>query len=910
MHRFFRHPVIAGILLLCISIPLLAIDAFAEARDAAAAGDRVAQAVAGDLRCEYLCEPLGIDVARPRLSWKLQGDDGASQSAYRVVVASSADLLDADTPDLWDSGEVESDQNVHVEYGGQPLASRTRCAWRVRVRDASGKWSAWSETGLWTMGLLAPDDWAGAKWVGLDEGGPEASQEHRRLPARMLRRDVPLEKPIARATATLCGLGFYELYVNGVKVGDRLMDPGLTEYSKRCLYATFDVTDQLKPGGNALGVILGNGRFFAPRLNVPVPTVSYGFPKLLLNLRIEYADGSTQDIVSDESWQITADGPTRSNSEYDGEEYDARLEMDGWAEPGFDAGKWRPAQVVAAPSGALEAQKVQPVRVTEVLKPAGITEPRPGVFVVDFGQAFYGVPRITVKGPAGTRVEMRSSFNVRPDGAVNFDNDRSALNTDIYTLRGTGAIETWHPRFKGNAIRRVQVTGFPGRLEAGNIEGLVVHTDFEPVGDFACSNDLINRIYRSARWGTRMQDRSIPMEPDRDERQGWSGHPAKTSESEGYEFDVAPFYASWLASVRLDQHADGALQEISPGYWTFGSKGTVWPAIITIIPNWIHDFYGDTRVLADNYDAMKRWVEYHVRANQKPDGTLDHASYTDWVDTSWIGVKGFNPPAGASMPFISTAYHYNNCRLVARTARMLGKASDAQAFDAIATKVKDGFNARFFKPAENGYDFGNQFTYVLPLAFGLVPEANRQAVIDNLVKQVMVADKGHTTVGLLGMQWQMQVLTEVGHPEVAYAIATKTDQPSWGYMIAQGATTIWERWDTDTQDGGMNGESQKILSGNFEAWCHQTLGGINYDPEKPGFKHVILRPRPVGDLKWVKASHESMYGTIKSEWTRGENGRFEWTVTVPPNTTATVYVPGGATSDVSAGTHHFESELP
>jgi alpha-L-rhamnosidase len=325
----------------------------------------------------------------------------------------------------------------------------------------------------------------------------------------------------------------------------------------------------------------------------------------------------------------------------------------------------------------------------------------------------------------------------------------------------------------------------------------------------------------------------------------------------------------------------------------------------------MYDFYGDKRVLADNYDAMKRWVEYHVRTNQKPDGTLDHASYGDWVETSWIGHSHANPPkGGASLPFVSTAYHYNNCRLVARAAKLLDKSDDHAKFDALAAKVKDGFNARFFKPAENRYDVGNQFTYVLPLAFGLVPDAHRQAVIDNLVKQVMMTDKGFTTVGLLGMQWQMQVLTDIGHPEVAYAIATKTERPSWGYMISKGATTIWERWDTDTQDGGMNGESQKILSGNFEAWCYQTLGGINYDPQRPGFKHIILRPRVVGDLKWVKASHKSMYGTIRSDWTLGEDGRFLWNVTVPPNTTATVHVPGGDVSDVQSGTHHFESKLP
>ena len=1034
---------------------------------AGAAGGDPAPLKVSDLRCEYLVAPAGIDVAVPRLSWKLEptqpGLRGQRQSAYQVLVASNPEQLAQDKSDLWDSGKVTSDQSIHVEYAGKELASRTRCAWRVRVWDESGRPSAWSEPAAWSMGLLKPADWGGAKWIGLDEAGDDArkltdfrraswvwfpegnpaadapaktryfrrvftlpadrrvrraecfftaddrcavfvngtragtaqgnanlsraeltapdlragtnvlaieaanapapvpqnpaaliaslrvefedggeplvmttdaewraadrevdgwqapefddaawpaakvlggvgaapwgdpygevwQQEHRRLPARMLRRAFKAEKAIRRATATYCGLGFSELYVNGKRIGDRLMDPGLTEYSKRCLYVTFDVTDRLRPGDNALGVVLGNGRFFAPRRSVPVPTVTYGYPKLLLNLRIEYTDGFTQDVVSDENWRVTADGPTRANNEYDGEEYDARLEQDGWAEPGFDDSRWRPAQPVAAPGGALQAQMIEPVRVTEVLKPVAVTEPKPGVFMVDFGQAFYGVPRLTVTGPAGARVEMRSSFNVRPDGLLKVENDRSAQNTDIYTLRGKEEPEVWHPRFKGNAIRYVQVGGFPGKPTPDNFAGLFTHTDHEPVGEFACSNDLINRIYANARRGTRMQNRSVPMEPDRDERQGWSGHPAKTSESEGYAFNVAAFYASWLHSVRLDQHADGALQEISPGYWTFASKGTIWPAVITIIPNWHYDFYGDRRILADNYEAMKRWVEYHVRTNQKPDGTLDQGTYGDWVDASWIDQPGFNPAGGVSLPFVSTAYHYHNSRLVARAAGLLGKFDDQKQFEDIAKRVKEGFNRRFFDAAMNRYDKGNQFSYVLPLAFGLVPEDRREAVVKALVGYVMGPDKGHTSVGLLGMQWQMQVLTDIGHPEVAYAIATKTTRPSWGYMISKGATTIWERWDTDTQGGGMNGESQKILSGNFEAWCYQTLGGINYDPGRPGFKHVVLRPRPVGDLAWAKVSHRSMHGEIRSAW-KIDSGTLRWEIAVPPNTTATVRVP-------------------
>ena len=437
-------------------------------------------------------------------------------------------------------------------------------------------------------------------------------------------------------------------------------------------------------------------------------------------------------------------------------------------------------------------------------------------------------------------------------------------------MKGQGA-ETWHPRFKGNATRYAQVEGFPGTPTLNDFEGLVIHTDMEPVGQFTCSNPLINKIYQNARWGTRMQNRSVPMEPDRDERMPWSGHPAKTSESEGYAFNVARFYDHFLHNYRVHQGADGSLQEILPPYWTFNSKDIIWPSIFTIIPDWYFNFYGDVKPLADNFDAMKRWVFFHQKAYQKPDFTIDYCNYGDWVDGSWI--KGTLDKRTTSRPLMSTAYYYNNCRIVARAARLVGKDDDARKFDELADRVKAAFNVRFFNPKTNKYESETQGSYIFPLAFGMVPESHVTAVIANLVDEIQIKAKGHTSVGLVGMQWFMQTLTDVGRPDVAYTVATQTTRPSWGYMVSKGATTSWERWDTDIQDGGMNGESQKILSGNLEAWMYQTLGGINYDPEHPGFKHIILRPRPVGDLSFVRCSHRSLYGPIQSDWKK-EGGAF------------------------------------
>jgi len=854
-----------------------------------------------DLRCEYLSNPVGIDARAPRLSWKLLAvrpeARSLAQSAYQIVVASTETSLREDQGDLWDAGKIASDQSLHVVYGGKPLTSHAACWWKVRVWDQDGNVSAWSMPARWTMGLLDAKDWS-ARWIGWDGGDETTSgSNHRRLPARMLRRQFKVPKEVRRATAYVCGLGFFDLHVNGQRVGDHLMDPALTGYDRRACYVTFDVTRAVHPGDNAIGVVLGNGRYFAPRRDVPVPMTTYGYPKLLLQIRLEYGDDSVENVVSDAGWRLSTNGPTRADNEYDGEEYDARREMPGWSLPGFDDSGWRSVALVQPPGGTLEAQMLEPVRVTEVLRPVAMTNPRPGIFLVDFGQSFYGSVRLKVSGPAGTEVRLRTSFNVTSEGLLNVANDRSALNLDAYVLKGQG-VESWHPRFKGNATRYAQVEGFPGTPTVDNFEGLVTHTDMEPVGQFTCSSTLLNRIYHNALWGTRMQNRSVPMEPDRDERMPWSGHPAKTSESEGYVFNVARFYDHFLHNYRTHQGEDGSLQEILPPYWTFNSKDIIWPSVITVIPDWCYNFYGDPRPLADNFECMKRWVLFQQKAYQKPDYTIDYCNYGDWVDGSWI--KGTHDKRTTSRPLMSTAYYYNNCRIIARAARLLGKAGDAKQFGDLAGSVKAGFNARFFNPKTNKYESETQGSYVFPLAFGLVPEEHRAAVVANFVDEIRNKHKGHTSVGLVGMQWFMQTLTDIGHPDVAYAVATQTTRPSWGYMVSKGATTIWERWDTDVQDGGMNGESQKILSGNLEAWLYQTLGGINYDPQMPGFKHVILHPRPVGDLSSVRSSHRSLYGPIQSDW-KIEGGAFVWTVAVPPNTTATVYVPAKDAAAVTEG---------
>ncbi len=761
--------------------------------------------------------------------------------------------------------------------------------------------------GQWAAATDPDSSWMPAKVLGpygiAPWGMAKRRDDQRRLPARYLRREFEVAKKVTRATAYVCGLGFFDLFLNGAKISDHVMDPALSDYTKADYYVTFDVTDQIKQGANAVGVILGNGRFYAPRLSVPAPTQTFGYPKLLLQLEVEYEDGTKTTLVSDESWRLTTSGPIRSNNEYDGEEYDARMEMPGWDSAGFDDKKWEQAQVVTTPGGKMKSQMIEPMRVTQIIHPVGIASPTPGTYIVDMGQNFYGTVRLKASAPAGTRVSMTSAYSLKPDGTLKTADNRSARATDVYTFKGVGT-EVWNPRFKGQGFRRVQVTGFPGVPTVGNFEGLVIHTDAEPAGEFQCSNDLINRIHTAVLWGMRMYMRSAPLDPDRDERQAWMGDPAKDAESEAYNYNVAPFYAKWMDDVERSQRDDGTIPDVAT-YWNWGS-GVEWASVITIIPDWFIDFYGDRRVAETHYNAMKKWVLAMMQKNGLPDGTLKGISYGDWCDTYTIDGK-VSDFGQTPRDLISTAYQYNNCRIVERLAKLMGKTDDEGTFTAMADSLKAAFNQKFLNPTTHAYQGETQCGYVLALRFGLVPDDQRDAVIAHLVDDILSKHNGHLSVGLIGIQWLMQTLTDIGRPDVAWTIATQTTRPSWGYMLSKGATTIWERWDYDTRGPGMNSEALLMQAGNLDAWFYQTLAGIR--PAAPGFKKILIAPSIVGDLTWVKAHFDSPYGRIVSNW-KIEGNQLIMDVTIPANTTATIVVPGknGGSHEVGSGLYHFTSQ--
>ncbi len=756
--------------------------------------------------------------------------------------------------------------------------------------DESWKSAASLEEG-WNALAFNDAAWAVGKPLGEYGMQPWGNFEdnNRRLPARYLRHEFAVEKKVRRATAYACGMGLFELYLNGQKLSDAVLSPALSEYDKRAFYVAFDATDHLKPGGNAIGVILGNGRFFAPRSSVPIGMRNFGYPKLLLQLNIEYTDGTRAQIVSDATWKLTAEGPIRANNEYDGEEYDSRLEMPGWCQAKFDDSRWQPAQLVKPAAPVLSAQIGEPIRVMDTLKPLAVTSPKPGVYIFDMGQNMAGWCRLKVSGPRGTVVKLRHGETLKPDGTLYTENLRSAKAEDLYTLKGQG-VETYEPRFTYHGFRYVEITGFPGKPALSAIEGRLVYDAVPRVGQFACSNPLLNQIYHNIYWTTRDNYRSMPTDLPRDERQGWFGDRQEVSKGETYLFNIAPLYAQWLTDIRDDQHSNGSVPDVSPAYWLLYQDGVVWASSYIIIPHMLYDQYEDLGILQQHYDSMKKWTDYMTAFLEND--IMPRNTYGDWCvpPTSLTEINSSNPARNTSGPLLSTAVFYHDLRLMARSARLLGKTADAQQFDALADKVKVAFNHRFYNSEVGYYDNGTQTSCVMPLAFGLVPDECKAKVFAHLVEKITVESTNHIGTGLVGGHYLMRVLSDNGRPDLAFAIATQTTYPSWGYMISKGATTMWELWNGDTADSGMNSRNIVMLTGDLTIWLHEYLGGIRCDPGAPGFKKIIIKPLVVGGLTWGKDSYDSIHGRIASEW-RQSPEKFDLRVTIPANTTAMVYLP-------------------
>lgn len=680
--------------------------------------------------------------------------------------------------------------------------------------------------------------------------------------APMFRREFDLEKPVKRARAYVAGLGYCELHLNGQRVGDRVLDPAYTSFGKRVLYSVYDVTGILKTGRNAVGAILGRGWFKES-------------PRLLLQMNIEFEDGTCTSIVTDADWK-RSDGPIREDSLYHGETYDARLEQPGWDLPGFDDSGWQEVQAAPSPTQTLSAQMIQPIRVVETLKAKSVTNLKEGVWVYDFGQNFSGWCRLQVKGAAGTEVTVKHAEWLHDDGTVNQENLRSARATDKYILKGQGT-EAWEPRFTYHGFRYVQIEGFPGKPDLDTIEGRVVHTSFDTHGSFECSEPLINQIHSNSRWGYRTNWHSIPTDcPQRDERQGWMADGHMTADMGLYNFDVAPAYTKWLQDMQDAQRDDGAIPDTVPHVWGSNPGDPMWASAYHFVAWDMYRHTGDRQLLARHYDGLKRYVDMLTR--EAGDGCIiGRNNYGDWV-----GV------VDTPRDLISTGGFYRCAWLTARMAEILNKPDDAWGYDFLCRRIAKAFNAKFFNKETNNYGNGSQYSNAWPLYLGIVPEDRRKVVVDNLIENIMVSHKGHLSTGFLGARYLLEVLCQEGHADVAYTIVTQKDYPGWGYMIANGATTIWELWVKATGNG-MNSANHPAF-GFVDGWFYRALAGINPDSERGGFERFDIKPFVVGDLKEAKAEVDTVRGRVVSHWKRTGNG-LTLDVTVPANSQASVWVP-------------------
>ena len=860
-----------------------------------------------NLRCELLINPLGIDQKQPHLSWEITGTQrNIKQTGYHILVASSQKKLAANEGDLWDSGEIKSETSIQVAYGGRSLESRGHCFWKVKVITNIGT-SAWSKPASWTMGLLNDGDWK-AKWTGLDKAfewdSPEA--HYTRLSARYFRKEFETPKSVKEAKLYISGLGLYKLHINGSVVGEQELSPTPTDYTKSVKYNTFDVTSQIKRGTNAIGVVLGNGRFFTMRMrkNYYPPGVHwlynikhFGFPKMLLQLELKYSDGSTQTIVSDDSWKVTADGPIRANNEFDGEEYDANKEMQGWNSAGFDDSKWYAAEYTNAPEGKLEAQINNNIKVMDIVKPVSVKENKPGIYIMDMGQNMVGWLRIKVKGNKGDSVKLRFSETLKPDGSLYMDNIREAQVTDIYTLKG-GSVEEWNPVFTYHGFRYVEITGYPGIPSIENFEGQVLYDDMKTTGWFETSDSTINQIYRNAYWGIRGNYRGMPTDcPQRDERMGWLGDRAAGSLGESFMFNCNNLYAKWLDDIEQAQRPNGSIPDVAPNYWDAYNNNMTWPAAYIIIANMLYNQFGNLEPIAKHYDSMKKWLDY-MKDKYMVDYIMMRDTYGDWClpPESPELIHSQDPTRITEGPLLGTAYYYYLAGLMERFAGLLEKQQDVAGFAAQATAVKDAFNNKFFNKETQQYSNNTVTANLISLCYGLVPSEYEKGVFQNIVTKTENDFNSHVSVGLIGIQWLMRGLSEHGRADLAFRIATNRDYPGWGYMIENGATTIWELWNGNTADPAMNSGNHVMLLGDFVTWCYEYLAGIQNDPSDIGFKKIVMRPYTVAGLQYAKSSYQSVHGMIKSEW-HHTNGTFSWHITIPCNSTATVYIP---TNDINS----------
>lgn len=852
-----------------------------------------------DLRCEFRKAPLGIDAARPRLSWTLVAPEGARnqrQSAYRILVSSSEALLQKDTGDLWDSGETRNAAQNNVPYGGQKLRSGQICFWKVRVRDGANRRSAWSETSRWEMGLLSPGDWK-AQW--LNDGKPNPADDagfYGEDPAPLFRKSLRLNGPIRRARLYVSGLGYYEASLNGQRVGDHVLDPGWTKFGKRVNYSTYDVAGLLNQGENCLGVALGNGWYN------PVPMkmwgnrnlrvdLDVGRPRMIAQLLIEYRDGRTARVASDLTWKV-GDGPILRNNVYLGEVYDARREQPGWDRVGFNDAQWRTPGLAPENVGPLVAQPQPPIRATSSWKALRVAQPKPGVFVYDMGENFAGWLKLDLDVPRGTRVRLRFGELQYPDGTLNGRTSVAgqiksrgvggpgapevAWQEDTYIAKGGG--ESYTPRFTFHGFRYVEVTGLPEMLPLSSVTALRLNSDVEEAGSFECSNPMLNEIQAMCRQTFLSNIFSVQSDCPHREKFGYGGDIAATSEALMANFDMAGFYAKAVRDWSDSALADGMFTDTAP-FVGIQYCGVGWAMAHPLLISQLRRYYGDVQLEAEEYEAAKRWLlaaEKLAPEGLAKGGLSDHES--------------LDPTPS---PELVTPLYYQSARLLSKMAGNLGKAADEAYFSSLAETIRAAYLAKFFDSATGKVGPGTQTSQAFGLTTGIVPMDARPATVAYLLRMIAARNE-HVSTGIFGTKFMLDELSRAGLADMAYRIVTQPDFPGWGWMLKNGATTLWEHWEISDDTFSHN----HPMFGSVSEWMMKWLGGIQPADDAVGFDQIVIRPQTVPGLDWVKSRYRSIRGEIVSQWRR-EPGRTLFEVEVPVNCRADVALPASVFAQIT-----------
>jgi len=841
-------------------------------------------------------------------------------------VASTKEKAKNNQGDLWDSGVTDSQQMLYIPYGGKALQSRDCAYWKVITTATSNgkKVKAESEIKSFEISLLNQDDWE-AKWIG-HEFEDDVLTGHTRLAARYLRKDFALNDEVSEARLYVSGMGVYSAYLNGREIApEELLKPTLSWFPKRVYFNTFDVTEMLNEGENAIGVILEGGRYTAIRHNLNSPNgwdgpehvPHFGTPRLILQLEVTYKNGSKAMIVSDETWKITNRGPIRTANEYDGETYDENFDLGNWNQAGYDDTNWLQAELVEAPEGQLSAQPNPNITVMEKLKPVAMFQ-KGDKWYLDMGQNMVGFINIKVcRQQPGDQITLRFAELLTPDSLLYTANLRGAECTDRYIVTNNAKPTTpnsqlnWHPMFVYHGFRYVEISGLRETPNLDDFEGWVIYDEMPVTGSFETSNEIINAVYHNAFWGIRGNYRSMPTDcPQRDERMGWTGDHTTGCFGESYVFNNHQLYAKWLIDAEDSQWENGSLPNVIPPYWRGYTDNMTWPGAVVTATEMLYDRFGDMEPIRQHYNALKKWM-LHMKDNYMTGGIMRRDTYGDWCmpPESLELIHSVDPKRITESAVISTPFYCYLCGKMARFAELLSRPEDAVFFNTEITASTIAFNDKYLDRNTGRYANNTVTANILPLWFGMVPKEVRDKVFASIADKTENECGGHVSTGVVGIQQLMRTLTEYGRGDLALHIAANDTYPSWGYMVRNGATTIWELWNGNTADPAMNSGNHVMLLGDLILWEYEYLGGIR--ALEPGYSKIQLKPYPIEGLDFVNCAYESVSGRIESNW-KCTDHHFEWDFTIPANTTAEVCLPtanGYETKTYGSGCYHLASEL-